>query len=143
MANFIYNAAAPPLIPTNLSIIQNPLPANGPGVELNTAVNLRNANWPEVPTGQVLPAGAMPGIFTVGQFQCMCIALAIFPNPAPPQWTQCHLAHVSHKNHAGIQNVINQLNAINHGQAYVVIGGKVSMKESMEFIRNRLGLFSG
>jgi hypothetical protein len=65
-ANFTYTAAAPPLVPTNLSITQNPLPAGGPVVELDTAANARAAQWDETKTGKILSAGANPGIFTVG-----------------------------------------------------------------------------
>jgi hypothetical protein len=137
MANHVYNGQAPPLIPTNLSITQNPLPAGGPGVALDTLINVRAAQWPEVKTGGIFPAGAHPGIFTIGQFQCMAVCLAIIPNPGAG-WTQCNLAHVSHKDHGKVTDIANLLNAGNHANDYVVIGGRASMNDSMDYIRGRL-----
>jgi hypothetical protein len=67
----------------------------------------------------------------------MAIALAIIPIPGAA-WTQCHLTHISHKLHSMVEEIVNLLNAGNHAHAYVVIGGRAVMRDSMEFIRTRL-----
>lgn len=61
------------------------------------------------------------GLYTVGQFRCVCIAVAIYPNRATPNWTQVWLAHANNPNHTVIQTIVNTLTAANHDQAYVVI----------------------
>jgi hypothetical protein len=141
-----YDAALVPARGPTALHVQNPLAANnGPIQDLDTTLNLQNANWIQVNTGQILPAVpiggvASPGIYTIGQWQCMCIALAYFANPAgpAPQWTQCFLTHVSHKNHSKVQDIIDELNnPANNGQAYVVIGSKAAMLGSMQEIGQR------
>jgi hypothetical protein len=64
------------------------------------------------------------GLYTVGQFQCVCIAVAIYPNPVTPNWTQAWLAHASHPGHSVIQTIVDTLIVANHNQAYVVIACK-------------------
>jgi hypothetical protein len=64
------------------------------------------------------------GLYTVGQFQCVCIAVAIYPNPVTLNWTQAWLAHASHLGHSVIQTTVNTLTVANHNQAYVVIACK-------------------
>jgi hypothetical protein len=64
--------------------------------------------WPVARTGQMV--ASRPNdlcLHTLGQFQCICIAVAIYPTPATTNWTQAWLAHASHPNHAVIQNIIN------------------------------------
>ena len=64
------------------------------------------------------------GPYTVGQFQCVCIAVAIYPNPVTLNWTQARPAHASHPGHSVIQTTVNTLTVANHNQAYVVIACK-------------------
>jgi hypothetical protein len=49
------------------------------------------------------------GLYTIGQFQCVFIAVAIYPNRATPNWTQAWLAHASHLDHAVLQTIVNTL----------------------------------
>jgi hypothetical protein len=78
--------------------------------------------WPVALTGQVVAGGPHDlGLYTLGQMQCVCIAVAIYPNPATLNWTQAWLAHVSYEQHPAVQAIINTLTAANHTQAYVVI----------------------
>jgi hypothetical protein len=77
------------------------------------------------PTGKVVASGPQDlGLYPLGQMQCVCIAVAIYPTPATLNWTQAWLAHVSSVRHSAVQDIINTFTAANHTQAYVVIAAK-------------------
>lgn len=73
------------------------------------------------PIGEVNPGS---GILTLGQFQCMCIIVAIFENEGDTTWSKAWLTHVSSQYADEVNGMIAKLNANNHGKAYVAIGGK-------------------
>jgi len=76
------------------------------------------------------------GIFTPGQFQCMCIIVAIFENEGDLTWSKAWLTHVSSQYADEVNGMIAKLDANNHGRAYVAIGGKQGALNNMKVIRD-------
>jgi hypothetical protein len=76
------------------------------------------------------------GIFTPGQFQCMCIIVAIFENKGDLTWSKAWLTHVSSQYADEVNGMIAKLDANNHGRAYVAIGGKQGALNNMKVIRD-------
>src|SRR5271170_7134747 len=76
------------------------------------------------------------GIMTPGQFQCMCIIVAIFETEGDRTWSKAWLTHVSSQYADEVNGMIAKLDANNHGRAYVAIGGKQGALNNMKVIRD-------
>jgi hypothetical protein len=79
------------------------------------------------------------GILTPGQFQCICIIVAIFESEGDKTWSKAWLTHVSSKYANEVNGMIAKLDANNYGKAYVAIGGRKSVLETMKVIRDAFG----
>jgi hypothetical protein len=79
------------------------------------------------------------GIMTPGQFQCMCIIVAIFETEGDRTWSKAWLTHVSSEYANEVNGMIAKLDANNHGKAYVAIGGRKSSLETMKVIKDAFG----
>jgi hypothetical protein len=88
------------------------------------------------PIGEVDPT---LGILTGGQFQCMCIVVAIFENESDRTFSKAWLTHVSSEYADEISGMIIKPDACNHGKAYEAIGGKKGSLETMKVIKDAFG----
>jgi hypothetical protein len=122
---YVYNAStAGAPIASALSIKQ--IPAQTSSAGLRCSIGNAPLPWPLAATANMVTGGPDDlGLYTVGQFQCVCIAVVTYPNPAIPNWTQAWLAHASHPGHSVIQTIVNTLTVANHNQAHVVIACKL------------------
>src|SRR2546421_6695870 len=94
---YVYNASTPgaPTV-SALSIKHIPAQNLDNGLRLSIGNVAASPAWPVAPTAQVVAGGPHDfGLYTLSQMQCVCIAVAIYPTPATPNWTQAWLAHVS------------------------------------------------
>jgi len=141
---YVYSVSTPgaPIV-SALSIKH--IPAQNPdnGLHLSIGNVAAPPAWPVAPTGQVIAGGPHDlGLYTLSQMQCVCIAVAIYPTPATPNWTQAGLVHVSSARHSAVQDIINTLTPANHTQAYVVIAAKhgaVGCRSARALRRRRFG----
>lgn len=122
------------MTPTNLRPDAQP-PANGPRMTHGTSAQLDAANWAVVTTGQFGPLGGAPGIYTVGQFNCLCVIIASI-TPGNGLVTNARLAHISAWQSGIVNNMAAQIPA---GQnVYVIIAAKNAMSAGMGNLRAKL-----
>jgi len=86
---YVYNASKPGAPIFSVLSIKH-IPAQNPdnGLRLFIGNVASPSPWPVAPTGQVVAGGPHDlGLYTLGQMQCVCIAVAIYPTPATLNWT--------------------------------------------------------
>jgi hypothetical protein len=79
------------------------------------------------------------GILTPGQFQCMCIIVAIFEKEGDRTLTKAWLTHVSSQYADAVNQIIGKLDTTNYHKAYVAIGGQRGSAVTMLTIANAFG----
>jgi hypothetical protein len=75
------------------------------------------------------------GIFTCGQFQCLCIIVTIF-DPNASNWSQCWLTHVSSQHAQEVSKIIAKITDANYQNAHVAIAGKPAGLNVMNTIKD-------
>lgn len=109
---------------------------NGPG----------DAGWlpvwsgPQAPTQGPSPGNPNAGILTTGQFNCICVIVAIFDDPTDAHWSQAWITHVSTWTDNKAWDIIEKVTNLNYQKAYVAIAGQTAQLQNMKSLRDRFEL---
>ena len=116
----LYTVNSDTTLPSNISITQNSPDAAGPRLTLDV-----NGFPDAVKTGQVGHVDANGiGLFTVGQFQCMCLIVVKMNGDA---WGGAWLAHVSHARHSKVAEILGHVD----NTCYAAVASRSGMRDAV------------